>query len=158
MMGTPLPPKLDTFGATTTSKTVIDNMHRHESETTSNSLLEPELMEMPITSQSLGGDNALLEAGFGRKTEYPPTKVELFDESKEDLPEFSNTMYEYSDEENNCNTGTRSSRGGPARHKSSRLGGNSERSLQTNDIGNHSILQSQMNHQRRSSIGSKRGK
>ena len=95
---------------------------------------------MPITSQSLGGDNALLQAGFGRKTEYPPTKVEIIDISKEDLPDVSNTMYENSDEENNC-TGTRSSRTGrPARHKSSRLCGNSERSLQTNDLGNNSIL------------------
>ena len=42
MMGTPLPPKLDYGGPTTTSKTVIDNRYRAESETTTNSMLEPE--------------------------------------------------------------------------------------------------------------------
>ena len=142
MMGCPLPPKLDILGPTTSSKTVIDNKYRPESETTTNSMLEPEVIEIPITSQSLGGDNALLQAGFGRKTEYPPTKVEIIDDSREDMPDTSHTMYEYSDEENNF-TGTRSSRTGrPVRHKSSRLGGNSERSLQTNDFGQNSILTS----------------
>ena len=140
MMGTPLPPKLDPLGPTTSSKTVIDNRYRAESDTTTNSMLEPEPIEMPITSTSLGGDNALMQAGFGRNTEYPPTKVEIIDVSKEDLPNMSNTMCEYSDEENNY-SGSRSSRKGqPARHKSSRLCGNSERSLQTNDLGHNSIL------------------
>ena len=76
MMGSPTPPSL--------AKTVIYNRHRHESETTTNSMLEPEQIEIPITSQSLGGDHALLQAGFGRKTEYTPTKMEIIDDSKED--------------------------------------------------------------------------
>ena len=87
-IGGPLPPNLDYFGRTS-SKTVIDSKLRHGSAMAGSSILEHEALEITVTSQSLGGQDALLQAGFGQKSEHQACKVKTLEveDSREEMPE-----------------------------------------------------------------------